>query len=74
MESSSPERYVVQAIPRARLLFRLDSVTGRTWTMPLQPQGEKSWTAGDEFPPELLVREEGEDAPSPPGEAGEAQQ
>jgi len=71
-ESSSPERYVVQAIPMARLLFRIDRVTGQTWTMPLQRDQPKFWTPIDESPSEATVREEGEGAPPPPDKAGEA--
>jgi hypothetical protein len=72
-ESTSAERYVVQAIPRARVLLRFDQVTGQTWTMPLQPQGEKFWTPVDEAPSEATVREQAEDAPAPPDEAGATQ-
>jgi hypothetical protein len=70
-ESASAERYVVQAIPMARLLLRVDRLTGQTWTMPLQPQKEKFWTPVDEPPPELMLLEEDEGVPSRPGEAGE---
>ena len=62
-ESSSAERYTLQAIPMARLLLRFDRVTGETWTMPLQPQKGRLWTAVDESPPEQLVQMEGEGAP-----------
>jgi hypothetical protein len=72
-ESNSPEtanRYKVQAIPMARVLLRLDLVTGQTWTMPLQQEKEKLWTPIDELPPEPMVREEGEGAAPRPGDAG----
>ena len=73
-QPSSPEtadRYRLQPIPMARVLLRLDVVTGRTWTMPLQLDKEKLWTPIDELPPEPMVREEGEGAPPRPGGAGE---
>jgi hypothetical protein len=73
-ESSSPEtanRYVVQAIPMARVLLRLDLVTGQTWTMPLQQEKGKLWIPVDEPPPELMLPDEDEGVPSRPGEAGE---
>ena len=41
--------------------------------MPLQAQQGRFWTAVDESPPEPLVREEGEGAPSRPDEAGGAE-
>ena len=72
-ESSSAERYALQAIPMARLLLRFDRVTGETWTMPLQPQKGRLWTAVDEAPSEATVREQVEDPPAPPDEAGAAQ-
>ena len=71
--SETADRYTLQPIPMARLLFRFDRVTGRTWTMPLQTPEERFWTAVDESPPEPLVREEGEGAPSRPDEAGGAE-
>ena len=71
-ESSNSDRYVVQMIPMARVLLRVDRVTGRTWTMPLQKEMEKAWTVVDESPDEPMVRKGGEDAPRLPDEGGEA--
>jgi len=70
--SENADHYTLQPIPMVRLLFRFDRATGRTWTMPLQPQKEKFWTPIDEAPPEATVSEEGEGAPSGPEEAGGA--
>lgn len=70
--SETVDRYTLQPIPMARLLFRFDRVTGQTWTMPLQPQKEMLWTPIDEAPPGATVSEEGEGAPSRPEEAGAA--
>ena len=72
--SCSPERaerYRLQPIPIARALVRLDVATGRTWTMPLQPDKEKLWTPVDEIPSQPTAREEGEDAAPRPDAAGE---
>ncbi len=70
--SETADRYTLQPIPMARLVFRFDRVTGQTGTMPLQPQKEKLWTPIDEAPPEAVAPEEGEGAPSGPEEAGAA--
>jgi len=75
VSSSSSEdasRYTLQPIPMARLIFRFDRVTGRTWTMSLQPQKEKLWTPIDEASPEAMAPEEGEGAPSRSEETGGA--
>lgn len=72
--SEAADQYTLQPIPMARLVFRFDRATGRTWTMPLQPQKEKLWTLIDEAPPEAMAPEEGEGAPSRPEEAGGAEE
>ena len=72
--AESADRYTMMPIPMVRLVFRFDKATGRTWTMPLQPQKEKFWTLIDEAPPESMVREEDEDAPLQSDEAGEAEE
>ena len=77
VSSSSSEnagRYTLQPIPMVRLLFRFDRATGRTWTMPLQPQKKKFWAPIDEAPPEAMAPEEGDGAPSRPEEAGAAEE
>jgi hypothetical protein len=71
-ETASP--YQMVPIPMARLVFRFDRATGRTWTMPLPPEKEKFWTPVDEASPEPMVREEEEGAPSLPDEPGEAEE
>jgi hypothetical protein len=75
--ASDPEladRYTLQANPMARVIFRFDRATGRTWTIPLQPQKKKSWTPIDEAPPEAMAPEEGEETRSRPGAAGGAEE
>ena len=49
-DSTSSERYVLQTTPRARLLFRRDSVTRRTYAMALKPQGESSGRQSTKLP------------------------
>jgi hypothetical protein len=68
-ESSSAERYVVQAIPMARVLLRIDRVTGETWTMPLLRDKPRIWTPVEQAPPESMAAEEAEVAPTPAGGA-----
>jgi hypothetical protein len=70
-DSSSAERYVIQAIPMARLLLRMDRVTGETWTMPLLRDKARAWTPVEQAPPESVARKEGEDAPTPAAEGEE---
>ena len=72
--SEAADRYTLQPIPMARTILRFDRMTGRTWTMPLQPQKKKSWTLIDEAPPEAMAPEEGDGAPSRPEEAGAAEE
>jgi len=62
------DRYLIQPIPMIRLLLRIDRATGRTWSMPLQPDKERLWTPIEEASPEPMTGEQG--APSPPDEAG----
>jgi hypothetical protein len=74
--SSEPEvagRYALQANPMARVIFRFDRATGRTWTIPLQPQKNRSWTPIDEAPPEPMAPEESEETRSRPGAGEEAE-
>jgi len=68
-DSSSAERFVVQAIPMARILLRFDRVTGETWTMPLLRDKARVWTPVAQAPPEPMASEEGEAAPTPAGGA-----
>jgi hypothetical protein len=70
-ESSSAERYTIQPIPMARVLLRIDRVTGETWTMPLLRDKPRIWTPVEEAPPESMAREEGEGTPTPAGGAEE---
>jgi len=70
--SETADRYALQPNPMVRLLFRFDRATGRTWTMPLQPQKEKLWTLIGEAPAGAMVPEEGGGAPSRPEEAEDA--
>jgi hypothetical protein len=62
--SDSAGRYMLQANPMARLIFRFDRATGRTWTIPLQFQKQKVWTLIGEAPAGEVAPEEGDGAPS----------
>ena len=52
---ASPEtagRYLLQPIPMARLLIRMDRVTGETWTTSIKGEEADIWMPIDEFPTE----------------------
>ena len=46
------DRYVLQPVPMARLLIRMDRVTGRTWTTSIKGEEADLWLPVDEFPDE----------------------
>jgi hypothetical protein len=53
---ASPEtggRYLLQPIPRAGLMIRLDRVTGRTWTTSIKGEEAELWMPIDEVPTDL---------------------
>jgi hypothetical protein len=70
-ESSSAERFMVQAVPMARILLRFDRTTGETWTMSLQRNQPRVWTPVEQAPPEMMAPEAGEGAAAPAGAAEE---
>ena len=43
-------RYLLQPIPMARLLIRMDRVTGRTWTTSIKGEDADLWMPIDEVP------------------------
>ena len=45
-------RYLLQPIPVARLLIRMDRVTGKTWTAAITGEEADIWVPVDEFPDE----------------------
>ena len=47
------ERYLLQPLPRAGLLIRMDRVTGRTWTISVKGEDADLWMPIDEVPTEL---------------------
>jgi hypothetical protein len=61
-------QYSVQAMPRDRVLVRLDAATGRSWTMPMQTAQQRFWTEVAESPPASVAREEGQGPPARPAE------
>ena len=46
-------RYLLQPIPMARLLIRMDRVTGRTWTASFKGEEADLWIPIDELPAEF---------------------
>jgi hypothetical protein len=46
-------RYLLQPIPMARLLIRMDRVTGQTWTTSIKGEEADLWMPIDEVPTEL---------------------
>ena len=73
-DAAAARRYTVQAIPMARVLFRLDQHTGRTWMMPIQPQKQKLWTLVAEASDQPTEGEPAEEAPPAPEASGGAEE
>ena len=60
------DRFQVLPIAMARQMFRFDRLTGQTWTMPLQLEGDRFWTPVEESPPKAKARKRRKKAPSEP--------